>query len=79
MSQRTPNDDKAIAWYCKENNLIPQLSTHPTYNFVHRETREESSVSLMNIRARYEAHMKESRKEAARERKRARDAERSSK
>lgn len=34
MSNRTPNQEKALAWYCEKNDLIPQLSIHPVYYFL---------------------------------------------
>lgn len=52
MPSRTPTENKALAWYCEENNLIPQLSTHPTYYFRDREG-NESRREIEHILADY--------------------------
>lgn len=49
MSTRTPNQEKALAWYCEEHNLMPQLSTHPTYYFVDKSTGEKSEKNIHSI------------------------------
>lgn len=40
MTSRTPHEEKALAWYCQQTGLMPQLSTHPTYYFRDREGNE---------------------------------------
>jgi len=40
MSRRTPNEEEALAWYCKEKDLCPQLFSHPVYYFLNREGKE---------------------------------------
>lgn len=49
MSSRTPNEEKALAWYCQEKGLIPQLSSHPIYNFIEKETGKKSEEHIQNI------------------------------
>lgn len=33
MSTRTPNQEKALRWFCETNELRPALSVHPKYDF----------------------------------------------
>lgn len=65
MSSRTPTENKALAWYCEANNLIPQLSAHPVYFFRNRAG-EESKILLEHIVQDYQRARKEEIKEAKR-------------
>jgi hypothetical protein len=49
MSSRTPNQEKALAWFCQEKDYKPQLSTHPTYYFTTKtgKTVEHSITSIV--------------------------------
>lgn len=61
MGRRTPNEEKALAWYCEVNDLIPQLSTHPICYFRDKDG-NEVSARLEHIVMNWET----SRKDAAR-------------
>ena len=50
----SPKQQKALAWFVEMRNLIPQMSTHPVYRFIHRETREPSEMHIMSIISQYE-------------------------
>lgn len=41
---RTVLQNRALAWYCKEHDVIPQLFTHPVYYFRDRQGNETSAL-----------------------------------
>jgi hypothetical protein len=61
MSSRTPNQDKALAWYCQTNNLKPQLSAHPVYFFTNEKGKTEER-NIQHIVADWERWREEERK-----------------
>ncbi len=44
MSKRTLNQERAIAWYCQEHHLVPQLSTYPLYYFRDKNGKEHGAL-----------------------------------
>lgn len=53
-----PNEEKALAWYCQMNGLVPQLSTYPTMYFLNRSG-EEHKREMWQIVLEWEAWRKE--------------------
>lgn len=56
--RRTPNEDRALAWYMKQNNLKPKLSAYPIYYF-DNEAGEEESVNVVSLVPQFKAWRKE--------------------
>lgn len=54
MSRRTPNEEKALAWFCQTNDYVPQLSAHPIYFFKHRKSGKEIEKHISAIRREWE-------------------------
>lgn len=48
MRVRTPNQEKALKWYCEKNNLKPQLSSHPVYYFIN-EYGKQVTANIQSI------------------------------
>lgn len=63
------NEYRAIDWYAKEHNLVPQLSAYPTIYFLNRETNEIKKIMASHIVMDYMNFKKEAAKERARLRK----------
>lgn len=61
MSSRTPNQEKALAWYCQQHNLKPQLSAHPVYTFTNEKGGTEEH-NIQHIVADWERWREEERK-----------------
>jgi len=64
MSSRTPNQEKALAWYCEKNNLRPQLSAHPVYYFLDKSD-NESTRDIQHIVAEWKAQRKNEKRRTA--------------
>lgn len=54
---RTPNQNKALKWFCDKYRLKPQLSTHPTYYF-RNENGDEVTHSIIHITAEWDRDRK---------------------
>lgn len=54
MNKLTVKQQSALAWFVEMNNLIPQMSVHPVYQFIHRETREPQESHIISIVTQYE-------------------------
>lgn len=44
MPTRTPNQDKALKWFCEVNGLKPQLSSHPLYYFTDEDGNQQKHL-----------------------------------
>lgn len=71
----TAADEKAIAWYCKDRNLIPALSTIAELRFKSRTTGEIVTAQLRDVVEQYEEFKIEDQKERRKQRARERAAE----
>jgi hypothetical protein len=65
-ARRTPTEDKALAWWCSKNNLVPQLSTHPVYYFVDKSTGEESNRNIKNLTTEFKRERDQEKRESKR-------------
>ena len=69
MTKLSAKDYKAIAWYCKDRNLRPELSTPPVMYFTRKTDGEKIDVNLGAITREYSVWNDEDKKERAREKK----------
>lgn len=62
MANRTPTQDKALAWWCEKEGLILQMSTHPKYFFKNKGTGEITTRLLEPLTFEYKAFIKDQKK-----------------
>lgn len=63
MPARSAKQNTALAWYCKTNDLIPQLSARPIYRLKHRDSGEIEEVNIVSITVAYEGREKRRKRE----------------
>jgi hypothetical protein len=63
MSSRTPNQNKALEWFCTERALFPQLSAHPIYYFKGKDGKEVN-FNISTIVALWESSRKSTKERA---------------
>lgn len=68
-------DEKAIGWYCKDRDLIPQLSTIAELRFKERAAGQIVTAQLKDVVEQYQEWKTEDQKERRKQRARERAAE----
>jgi hypothetical protein len=58
MGKLKPSEGKALAWYCEEHTLKPQLSVYPIFRFKDNDGKI-TEVHIDSIRLRWERWRKE--------------------
>jgi hypothetical protein len=63
----TPKQQRAIAHYCRDNNMRPELSSYPTYRFADKGTGEIVTHSISTLVDWYDQDLKKAAREKAQE------------